>query len=410
MRVFLFLLIISKSIYEREVNMAVTKTYEEINEKIRRGEAVVVTAEEIIDIVQEEGVAMATKKVDVITTGTFGPMCSSGAFLNFGHSEPPIRMAKIWLNDVPAYGGLAAVDTYIGATEPSETVGMAYGGAHVIEDLISGKTIKLEAESYGTDCYPRKELLTYINKDTINEAYLFNPRNAYQNYAVAVNSSARILYTYMGTLLPRLGNATYSTSSQLSPLINDPYYRTIGIGTRVFIGGAPGYVAWNGTQFNSNQVRGDNGVPLSSAGTLALIGNLKEMSPDFIRAATFHNYGTTMFVGVGVPIPVLDEDILQKAAISDKDIYTSIYDYSIPSRSRPVLGRVSYAELRSGKIEINGKTVRTAPVASYSKARKIAETLKGWIQQGDFYLQQPIEGFSTEQSVKPLEIVAEGEI
>jgi uncharacterized protein (DUF39 family) len=337
-------------------------------------------------------------------------MCSTGAFINFGHSDPPIKMTKVWLNDVPAYAGLAAVDAYIGATELSETQGMSYGGAHVIEDLIAGKKVKLESEAYGTDCYPRKEITTYINKDVVNEAYLFNPRNAYQNYAVAVNSSARTIYTYMGTLLPRLGNATYCSASQLSPLINDPFYRTIGIGTRIFLAGTQGYVAWQGTQFNPSQARGENGVPLGTAGTLALIGNLKNMNTEFIRAATFHGYGTTMFVGVGIPIPVLDEDIVEKASVSDKDIYTGIFDYSIPQRAKPSFGRVSYAELRSGKIEINGKKVRTAPISSYSKARKIAAVLKEWVKEGKFYLQKPVENFSLDQTFKPLEIVAEEEI
>lgn len=390
--------------------MAVKKTYEEINEKIRRGEAVVVTAEEIIDIVNDEGVERAAQKVDVITTGTFGPMCSTGAFINFGHSDPPIKMTKVWLNDVPAYAGLAAVDAYIGATELSETRGMSYGGAYVIEDLIAGKNVKLESEAYGTDCYPRKEIITYINKNTLNEAYLFNPRNAYQNYAVAVNSSPRMLYTYMGTLLPKLGNATYCSASQLSPLINDPFYRTIGIGTRIFLAGAQGYVAWQGTQFNPQQARSENGVPIGTGGTLALIGNLKDMNTEFIRAATFHNYGTTMFVGVGIPIPVLDEDVVEKASVSDEDIYTIIVDYSVPQRSKPNFGKVNYAELRSGKIEINGKTVRTAPISSLNKARKIAATLKEWIKQGKFFLQQPVENFSLDQTFKPLEIVTEEEI
>ena len=390
--------------------MAVTKTYEEINEKIRRGEAVVVTAEEIIDIVKEDGVAKATAKVDVITTGTFGPMCSTGAFINFGHSDPPIKMAKVWLNDVPAYAGLAAVDAYIGATELSETLGMAYAGAHVIEDLIAGKNVKLQSVAYGTDCYPRKEIMTYINKDVLNETYLFNPRNAYQNYAVAVNSSARILHTYMSTLMPRMGNATYCSASQLSPLINDPFYRTIGIGTRVFLGGAPGYVAWQGTQFNPMQARGENGVPVAPAGTLALIGDLKQMDTEFIRAATFHGYGASMFVGVGVPIPVLDEDIVEKASVQDKDIYATIYDYSVQQRSRPALGKVSYAQLRSGKIEISGKQVRTAPISSYSKARKIAATLKEWVKAGKFFVQEPVQSFPMDSTVKPLEIVSEEEI
>lgn len=390
--------------------MAVTKTYEEINEKIRRGDAVVVTAEEIIDIVKENGVAKATEKVDIITTGTFGPMCSTGAFINFGHSDPPIKMTKVWLNDVPAYAGLAAVDAYVGATELSDTLGMAYGGAHVIEDLIAGKAIKLHSTAYGTDCYPRKDITTFITKDSLNEAYLFNPRNAYQNYAVAVNDSARTLYTYMGTLLPRMGNATFCSASQLSPLINDPFYRTIGIGTRIFIGGTQGYVAWQGTQFNPQQARGENGVPVAPAGTLALIGDLKTMDTEFIRAASFHEYGTTMFVGVGVPIPVLDEDIVEKASVEDKDIYATIFDYSVQQRSKPNFGKVSYAELRSGKIEVNGKQVRTSPISSYKKARKIAATLKDWIAAGTFTLQEPAQNLPMDSTVKPLEIVAEEEI
>jgi len=390
--------------------VAVKKSYEEINEKIKRGEAVVVTAEEIIDIVEEKGIEETAKTVDVVTTATFGTMCSSGAFINFGHSEPPIKMAKVWLNDVPAYAGLAAVDVYIGATEVSETRGLQYGGGHVIEDLIEGKPVKLKATSFGTDCYPRKEIETYIDKDTLNQAYLFNPRNAYQNYAVAVNSSEKTIYTYMGILLPRFGNATYCTASQLNPLINDPFYRTIGIGTRLFLGGAVGYVAWEGTQHNPLQKRTESGVPLSAAGTLAVIGDLKKMSTNYIRGATFHRYGTSLFVGIGIPIPVLDEDIVRQASIKDEDIYANVYDYSMPTRSRPPLGKVSYKELRSGTIVLNGKEVPTASISSYSKAREIACVLKNWIAKGDFLIQEPVEPLPKEQSVKALDILREEEL
>ena len=97
-------------------NYQVNKTYQEINDKIKRCQAVVVTAEEIIDIVRRKGEVEAARTVDVVTTGTFSPMCSSGAIINFGHSKPPIKASKVWLNHVPAYAGLAAVDIYIGAT------------------------------------------------------------------------------------------------------------------------------------------------------------------------------------------------------------------------------------------------------------------------------------------------------
>jgi uncharacterized protein (DUF39 family) len=382
--------------------VSVKKSYEEINHRIAKGEAVVVTAEEIIPIVKEMGIKETAKKVDVVTTGTFGPMCSSGAFLNFGHSDPPIRMNKIWLNGVPASGGLAAVDTYIGATEEAERNGKSYGGAHVIEDLIAGKKVFLKAYGSGSDCYPNREVQGYIDINNLNEAFLFNPRNAYQNYGAATNSSERILYTYMGVLLPRFGNATYSTSGQLSPLLNDPEYRTIGIGTPIFLGGARGCVAWYGTQHKSQVDRGENGVPIGAGATLSLIGDMKEMSPDYIKAAVFHNYGISLFVGVGIPIPILDEDMVVNASVEDKDIFTLLFDYSVQRRDKPVLAKVNYGELRSGEIVVNGKRIPTAPLSSLYKAREIARELKEWIKAGDFLLNPPVQPLPEKKTVNPL--------
>lgn len=377
------------------------KSFDEINDRIKNGKAVVVTADEIIGIIAEKGIRQAAKEVDVVTTATFGPMCSSGAFLNFGHSNPPIRMGKVWLNDVPAYAGIAAVDAYIGATELSETRGMEYGGAHVIEDLIAGKDVKLYAESYGTDCYPRKEINTYINKSSINQAFMFNPRNAYQNYIAATNSSDRTLYTYMGTLLPEYGNVTYTTSGQLSPLLNDPLYRTTGIGTRIFLGGAQGYVAWEGTQHNPGQKRGENDVPMALAGTLSVVGDLKQMSTKYIRAGVFEKYGVTLFVGIGIPIPILDEDMLERTAVKDSEIFTDVVD---KSGAYPVLRSVSYAELRSGSIELNGKQVPTAPLSSLKIAREIAQLLKLQIKNGEFLVSQPVAPLPMNNKINKLEV------
>ncbi len=382
--------------------MSLTKSYQEINEKIKKGQVVVVTAEEVISMVQDEGTEKVLEKVDIVTTGTFGAMCSSGAFLNFGHADPPLKMSKVWLNDVPAYAGLAAVDAYIGATELSEARGLEYGGAHVIEELISGEKIKLKAIGFRTDCYPRKEIETWVTLDDLNQAYLFNPRNVYQNYSVAVNSTARIYHTYMGTLLPNYGNATYSTSGELSPLLNDPEYRSIGIGTRLFLGGGTGYVAWEGTQHNPAQKRDENGLPLSGAGTLALIGDLREMNRKYLRAGVFHNYGTSLYLGVGIPIPLLDEEMVRRGSISNKELKTTVYDYGVQKRSKPALGMVSYADLRSGSIELKGKRIPTAPLSSLEKAREIARELKEWILAGRFYLTEPVAPLPFRDGVKPL--------
>jgi len=379
------------------------KTIKEINEKIKNGKAVVVTAEEIIDIVGKDGPERAAEKVDVVTTGTFGPMCSSGAYFNIGHSKPKIKIGggRVTLNEVSAYAGFAAVDIYIGATaltedDPHNKVfpgKFEYGGAHVIEDLVAGKDVRLVATTYGTDCYPRKKLSTYINIKDLNEAVLFNPRNSYQNYNVAVNlNREKTIYTYMGTLRPDLANANYCSAGQLSPLLNDPYYKTMGLGTRIFLGGGEGYIAWQGTQHNPTAKRGKNGVPGSPAGTIAVIGDLKNMKPKWLRGASFEGYGATLAVGLGIPIPILNAEIAKYTAVKDSEIYAKVVDYShdYPKGESRFLGEVNYEELRSGSIKVKGRDIPTASLSSYAKAREIAGILKSWIMDRKFSLSEPV--------------------
>jgi uncharacterized protein (DUF39 family) len=393
------------------------KTIEEINQKIREGNAVVVTAEEIIGIAKEKGIKKAAEEIDVVTTGTFGPMCSSGAYINIGHSKPRIKLGggKVYLNDVPAYAGFAAVDLYIGANalpddDPRNRIHPGefnYGGGHVIEELVAGKDIRLVAIAYGTDCYPRKRLETWINIKDLNNAVLFDIRNAYQNYNVAVNLSDRTIYTYMGVLKPNLGSANYCSAGQLSPLLNDPYYKTIGIGTRIFLGGGTGFVAWPGTQHNPDVLRTEKGVPRQGAGSLAVIGDLKQMKPRWLIGISMLGYGCTMAVGIGIPIPILSEEILQYTIVRDDEIFAPVVDYSeiYPQLKPDILGEVSYAQLKSGEITVQGKKVPTASLSSYSRAVEIATILKEWILSGEFLLTEPVAplpGVEAGITVKPL--------
>jgi len=393
------------------------KTIKEINEKIKQGKAVVVTAEEVIDCVKEKGIKKAAQEVDVVTTGTFGPMCSSGAYFNIGHTKPRIKLGggRVYLNDVLAYAGFAALDLSIGANalpddDPRNRIHPGefnYGGGHVIEELVAGKDIRLVATAYGTDCYPRRRLETWINIKDLNEAVLFNLRNAYQNYNVAVNPSDKTIYTYMGVLKPNLGNANYCSAGQLSPLLNDPYYKTIGIGTKIFLGGGIGFVAWQGTQHNPNVLRSENGVPRRGAGTLSVIGDLKQMKPRWLLGTSMLGYGCTITVGIGIPIPILSEEILQYTTVRNDEIFAPIVDYSeaYPQLKPDIVGEVSYAQLRSGKITIQGNEVPTASLSSYSRAVEIAETLKRWILGGEFLLTEPVAplpGVESGITFKPL--------
>ena len=185
----------------------------------------------------------------------------------------------------------------------------------------------------------------------------------------------------MGVLKPNFGNVNYSGAGQLNPLCNDPDYETIGIGTRIFVAGAKGYIVGEGTQHN----------PEAGMATLMIRADLKEVDPRFIKGATIYKYGCTLFIGIGVPIPILNERILRKTLVTDRDIKVDIVDYGVPRRERPVIKVTTYAELRSGKVEVNGVDVPAYPVSSYKLAREVAEELKRLIEKGEFYLTEPVE-------------------
>lgn len=377
----------------------VNKTYKEINEKIKSGKVVVVTAGEMIDIVKNDGPVKAAKHVDVVTTGTFAPMCSSGAFINFGHSVPTTKASKVWLNNVPAYAGIAAVDCYIGATEPCEDDPLNkvypgefnYGGGHVIQDLVAGKKVSLKATGYGTSCYPGRLIEKEISLASLPSATLCNPRNGYQNYNCAINLTKKTIYTYMGTLKPRGANATYCCAGELSPLMNDPYYKTIGLGTRIFLGGATGYVTWQGTQHKPSASRNEKGVPVTPAGTLWVMGDLKNMTPKWLVGVSIQGYGCSLAVGLGIPIPVLNEEIASYTGICDEEIFTQIVDYGndYPNGVSKSYGQVSYAQLKSGFINYGSEKIPATPLSSLVKAREITEILKEWILKGKFFLGEP---------------------
>ena len=390
------------------------KTYAEINRKIESGKAVVLTADEIMDYVDRQGLEKAAREIDVVTTATFGPMCSSGCFINFGHSRPKIRMSEAWVQDVGVYTGVAAVDVYLGATElrhndpanmyyPGE---FRYGGGHVMEDLVSGKELQLFALSYGTDEYPRRELRTYFTIKDLNQAIMVNPRNCYQNYNVAVNCSERTIYTYMGRLEANAGNANYCSAGQLSPLLNDPLYETIGVGTRVWLAGAHGHVYAQGTQHAGACDRGENDVPREGAGTLALTGDMKQMRPEFVRGATFIGYGVSLALGVGIPVPVLNEKILRRTCVRDRDIEAPVIDYShdYGEKTGRVLRHVNYAELRAGEIEVEGRKVAVGSLSSYHTALEIANLLADEVRRGDFLLAEPFERLPADGAMLPLQV------
>jgi len=390
------------------------KSYAEINHKIETGKAVVLTAEEIIDYVDRKGLDAVAKEVDVVTTATFGPMCSSGCFLNFGHSQPKVRITEGWIDDVLAYSGLAAVDLFLGATQlrhndpgnmnyPGD---FSFGGGHVIENLVAGKKMQLFALSYGTDEYPRRELRTWFDISDLNQAIMVNPRNCYQNYNIAINCSDRRIYTYMGQLESGGQNVTYCSAGQLSPLLNDPFYETIGIGSAVWLAGSRGHIYAEGTQHSPTCSRTENGVPQEGAGTLALTADMKQMDPTFVRGVSLRGYGVSLSLGISIPIPILNRDILLRTTVRDRDIWAPVIDYSVdyPQKTGRTISKLNYEQLKSGEAMINGSPVEVSSLSSYVMARQAAHALQDEIRRGDFLLAPPTQMLPREQTMKSLRI------
>jgi uncharacterized protein (DUF39 family) len=387
------------------------RTVESINQKIRQGQVVVHTAEAFKALAAEQGIAAAAKAVDVVVTGTFEPMESSGAIINLGHTDPPIKLLQCYLDGVPAYAGFGAVDLYLGASQPALLSRggdpldgddpREYAGGHVIANLIAGDSVQVQATGHVTDCYPRAALETTISRDTINQFYLFNPRCLYQNFIVGVNGGERPLATYLGPLQPHLGNAVYANPGALSPLLNDPDLEAIGIGTRLWLGGGVGYIAWEGTQHFPLQRRLPNRTPIGPGATVAVIGDAKQMRPQWVRGCYFKGYGPSLMMGVAVPIPILNETVAAHCAIQDRDIVAPIMDFAIPRRVRPTFGLVSYAQLKSGTITIEGQPVRTAPLSSLYLARQAQAELRQWLERGEFELTSPVAPLPSDRPFLP---------
>jgi uncharacterized protein (DUF39 family) len=364
------------------------KSVEEINARIAAGKAVVLTASEIKKLKNKESRQELARRVDVVTTATFGPMCSSGVFLNLGHAKPATKFQDVTLDGVAAYGGIAAADVYLGATE-EHPENQKFGGAHVIRKLVNGEAVKFKAKSRRTSaCYPGESAEELVSLDNINQAYFYNPRNSYQNYNAATNSSDKVLHTYMGRLEPGFESVNFSGAGAISPLLADPELRTIGIGSRIFFCGGVGYVTWEGTQFNGQQLQDPvTGLPVGPAATLAITADLRQLDPRYVQPVVVKGYGISINLAIGAAIPVLDEDIIDKLLIEDRQIETNIVDYA----TGKTIGKANYEDLLAGKLELNGRYVKARSLSNANVAEKVCHEFKELILAGDFELTAPVQ-------------------
>jgi CBS domain-containing protein len=131
-------------------------------------------------------------------------------------------------------------------------------------------------------------------------------------------------------------------------------------------------------------------------------GDLKKMSARYLRASTFHRYGPSLYLGIGIPIPVLNERIARSTAVRDRDITISVVDYGTPRRDRPAQKTVSYEDLKSGQIELSGRDVSTSSLSSFYMAREVAKELKAQVEKGLFLLSTAVELLSRTGFARPM--------
>ncbi len=375
------------------------KTINEINKKIKEGKAIVLTATEAKLLAEEEGTKTLAEKVDVVTTATFSPMCSSGVFINPGHTSPHMKMQKVTLDGVEAYGGIATADIYLGVTQESRE-DSRFGGAHVIKKLLDGEKVEFQAFGKPTDCYPKTEFRKSITLEDLNQAYFYNPRNCYQNYNAAYNSSEKELRTYMGILQPNGQTIHYAGSGEISPLINDPLLETIGVGTKIFFCGGEGFISWEGTQFNMDVERDDKtNLPIGPSATLAITAEMRSVDPRLISPIYIPGYGVSIYLSIGMAIPVINSDVAKALTIRNRDIITNVHDYA----TGKTVSRVNYDELINNEVYVNGKRALTRTMSRINESYSVMETLKAKVLDGSFVITEPVRKLPVFGKCTPIE-------
>lgn len=307
------------------------RTFSQIQEKIRQGKAVVLTADEICNRVRS-GEVVRFEDVDVVTTATRAIMSGTYAVLSFPVAEPDsfVRASRVWLNGVPAQVGpcpnerIGMVDIIVNGTARSKSE-PDYGGGLLFKDLVEGKPVVVEVETMEGRFF---ETRTTINQ--IPHARLFATRHAFKNYLAFVNPKNEPVSSifHASQFKGNLSEATFCGCGELNPVKNDPNLETIGIGTRVLINGAEGFVAGTGTRSSPEKPN------------LSGFADMKSMVPEYM-GGFITSAGPEIINTWAVPVPVLSQSLLDSITKLDSELKLDIVD---------VNGRVTLCETNYGDV------------------------------------------------------------
>jgi putative methanogenesis marker 16 metalloprotein len=311
--------------------MVASKEFSEILERIERGEAVVLTAEEVSRLVEKKD-RSSLEEVDVVTTATRAVMSGTYAILSFPVAEPGSfqRARNVWLNGISAQVGpcpnekLGVLDMVIFGTTHSRDR-PDYGGGHLFRDLVERKAIQVEVQTDEGGL-----LQTEAGLEDMPQARMFGSRHAFKNYSAFVNPGSRPVRTIFHArgFEPHCQGATFSGCGQINPLKCDPLLETIGIGTRILLNGAEGYVLGTGTRSSRDKPN------------LSGFADMHHMTAEYMGGFGT-GLGPECICSLAVPIPVTSPTILEEIARRDREIALPVNDIN----TRTVIGQADYGDV-----------------------------------------------------------------
>ncbi|MEB3200980.1 MAG: homocysteine biosynthesis protein [Synechococcaceae cyanobacterium] len=374
----------------------------ELQQRQRQGTLRVRSARDYRALVASDGLEQAYGATDVVVAGTAEFSDQAWLQLSLGPSEPPIRLRDVELGGVAAQACGAGGDLLL-PMGSSPAAPHRRGGAQVLADLLAGRRLSLRASGEATALQPRRELHSDLDLNAIGGGRLVLQRGVVENGLVAVSTAAGVLRSPFGPLLGPLGNALVSCSGADSIGLAMPGLSLLGPGSPLLVAGAVGWVLGSGSAHQPQPRRLASGHACTPGAVAAVAADLHALDPRWLRACFFEGHGSALLVGVAAPIPLLDATVALQASIGDEALEAPVLDLSVPRRIKPSLGVVSYGQLHTGFLELEGRRLPAAPAHSPRLAASIAAELISRLEQDRFPLRLPPLPLSQRPTLLPLE-------
>lgn len=314
--------------------MFMAKSFPEIMSRVEKGQAVVMTSQEVCDLVRSKEQS-ELEDVDVVTTATRAVMSGTYAVFSFPVAAPGsfARARGVWMNGVPAHVGpcpnenLGVLDLVVYGTAHSRER-KDYGGGHLFRDLVEGKPVIVDVETEDG-----LAIQSEVGLDEMPHARLFGSRHAFKNYSAFVNPGDKPISTifHAREFEPHRRGATFSGCGQINPVKNDPLLEAVGMGTRILMNGAEGFVVGQGTRSCPERPN------------LSGFADMHKMQPEYMGGFVT-SAGPECICSWAVPIPVTTSTILKEIARLDGEIPLPVMDVN----TRCCIGQADYGDVWEG--------------------------------------------------------------